>query len=31
MLNIKRKIWAERTILLDELDPAIKANFERKG
>ena len=31
MLNIKRKIWAERKVLLDELDPAIRANFERKG
>ena len=30
-LNIKRKIWAEHKVLLDELDPAIKANFERRG
>ena len=30
-LNIKRKIWAECKVLLDELDPAIKANFERRG
>ena len=30
-LNIKRKIWAERKVLLDELDPAIRANFERRG
>ena len=30
-LNIKRKIWAERSVLLDELDPAIRANFERRG
>ena len=29
-LNIKRKIWAERKVLLDELDPAIRANFERR-
>ena len=29
-LNIKRKIWAERKLLLDELDPAIRANFERR-
>ena len=29
MLNINRKFWAEGTILLDELDPAIKANFKR--
>ena len=30
-LNIKRKIWAERKVLLDELDPAIRANLERRG
>ena len=30
-LNIKRKIWAECKVLLDELDPAIKANFKRRG
>ena len=30
-LNIKRKIWAERKVLLDELDPVIRANFERRG
>ena len=30
-LNIKRKIWAERLVLLDELDPAIRTNFERRG
>ena len=30
-LNIKRKIWAECKVLLDELDPAIRANFERRG
>ena len=30
-LNLKRKIWAERKVLLDELDPAIRANFERKS
>ena len=30
-LNIKRKIWAERKVLLDELDPAIRVNFERRG
>ena len=28
-LNLKRKIWAKCKVLLDELDPAIKANFER--
>ena len=30
-LNIKRNIWAERSVLLDELDPSIRANFEHKG
>ena len=30
-LNIKRKIWAKRKVLLDELDPAIRANFKRRG
>ena len=30
-LNIKRKIWAKRKVLLDELDPAIRENFERRG
>ena len=30
-LNIKRKIWVERSVLLDELDPSIRANFERRG
>ena len=30
-LNLKRKIWAEHQVLLDELDPAIRANFERRG
>nr|POE58842.1 hypothetical protein CFP56_01627 [Quercus suber] len=30
-LTVKRKIWAERSVLLDELDPAIRANFERRG
>ena len=30
-MNIKRKIWAECKVLLDELDPTIRANFERKG
>ena len=25
MLNIKRKIWVERKVLLDELDPTIRA------
>ena len=31
MLNIKRKIWAERKVLLVELDPTIRANFEHRG
>ena len=30
-MNIKRKIWAEQSVLLDELDPAIRANFKCKG
>ena len=30
-LNSKRKIWAERAVVLDEIDPAIRANFESKG
>ena len=30
-LNLKRKFWAEHQVLLDELDPAIRANFERRG
>ena len=30
-LNIKRKIWAKCKVLLDEFDPAIRANFERRG
>ena len=30
-LNIKRKIWAEHKVLLEELDPTIKANFKRRG
>ena len=30
-LNIKRKIWVERKVLLDELDLSIRANFERRG
>ena len=31
MLNLKRNIWAERKVLLDELDGEIRRNFERKG
>ena len=30
-LNLQRKIWAERSVILDELDPAIRATFERRG
>ena len=30
-LNSKRKIWAERSVVLNELDPAIRANFESRG
>ena len=30
-LNSKRKIWAKRAVVLDELDPAIRANFESRG
>ena len=29
-LNCKRKIWAERFVVLDEIDPAIRANFESR-
>ena len=30
-LNCKRKIWAERIVVLDEVDPAIRANLEFRG
>ena len=30
-LNCKRKIWAESSMVLDEVDPAIRANLESKG
>ena len=30
-LNCKRKIWAECSIVLDDVDPAIRANFESRG
>ena len=30
-LNCKRKIWVERSVILDEVDPAIRANLESKG
>ena len=29
-LNSKRKIWAERSVILDEVDPAIWANLESR-
>ena len=30
-LNSKSKIWAERSVILDEVDPVIRANLECKG
>ena len=30
-LNLLRNIWVERKVLLDELDPDIRRNFERRG
>ena len=30
-LNSKRKIWAERSVVLTEVDPAIRANLESRG
>ena len=30
-LNSKRKIWDERSMILDEVDPAIRANLESRG
>ena len=30
-LNSKRKIWAECSVILDEVDPAIGANLESRG
>ena len=30
-LNSKRKIWAKRSVILDEFDPAIRANLESRG
>ena len=29
-LNSKRKIWVERSVILDEVDPAISANLESR-
>ena len=30
-LNSKRKIWAKRSVILDEVDPAIRGNLEFRG
>ena len=30
-LNCKCKIWAKRAVILDEIDPAIRVNFESRG
>ena len=30
-LNSKHKIWAERSVILDEVDLAIRANLESRG
>ena len=30
-LNILRNVWAERKVILDELDLDIRINFERRG
>ena len=30
-LKCKRKIWAEHSVVLDNVDPAIRANFESRG
>ena len=30
-LNSKCKIWSEQAVVLDQLDPAIRANFESRG
>ena len=30
-LNCKRKIWAECAVTLDEIDQAIRSNFESRG
>ena len=30
-LNCKRKIWAERSVVLDDVDSAIRANFKSRG
>ena len=30
-LNSKHKIWAEHSVILDKVDPAIRANLESRG
>ena len=30
-LNCKRKIWAKRSVILDRVDPAIRANLKSRG
>ena len=30
-LNSKRKIWAEYSVILNEVDPAIRANLKSRG
>ena len=30
-LNSKHKIWADRSVILDEVDPTIRANLEFRG
>ena len=30
-LNSKHKIWVERSVILDEVDPAIRANLVSRG
>ena len=30
-LNSKRKIWVERSMILDEVDPTIRANLKSRG
>ena len=30
-LNLLRSVWAERKVVLDELDPKIRRNFEHRG
>ena len=30
-LNYQRKVWSERAVVLDQLDPTIRANFKSRG